>query len=82
MSKPLIVVCVALLLAVSSGCQYYRVNEATSGKSYITNNWRYGRNAFTGAIRFHDLVSGKEVVLTSYELQPISENAAKAEMGR
>ena len=48
--------CAMLALALS-GCQYYRVTDPSSGRTYYTDNWHMGRY-FNGALAFTDVTTG------------------------
>jgi hypothetical protein len=60
-----------------AGCQYYRVTDPTSGRTYITNNWAGEQYRWNGAIEFDDLGTGKHIVLQSSEMEKIDENTAR-----
>jgi hypothetical protein len=68
----------ALLLAIAafgllSGCTgYYRVTDPESGKTYYTTSWDAGRYTYSGAARFIDARSGKEVTLQSSEVEQLT----------
>lgn len=73
--------CILFSISLCTGCTYYRVRDASSGREYITNNWNANQNPYTGSMALQDLKTGKTVVLQSYELERISSEDAKAEIG-
>jgi hypothetical protein len=70
----LMLIAVALLAVVASGCTtYYRVKDTTSGRTYYTEEIKR-RN---GTVTFRDTKSGAEITLPSSEISEIQEEEYK-----
>lgn len=66
-------IAIVLLCVLMGGCvAYYRVIDPSSGREYYTNNWDAGRYSYTGAARFIDARTGREITLASTEVEKIS----------
>jgi hypothetical protein len=80
--RKLLILILAPLGALSlNGCVYYEITDPESGKTYYTNCMLIGRHAGSGALRFTDLTTGKEVTLQNSEIRAISQEKATLSSG-
>lgn len=69
-------------LAGGGGCQHYRVVDPTTGREYYTDQGGFKRYGHSGAVKFNDLATGREVTLQNSEMEKVSADEAKAGAAR